>query len=448
VKRLSAATVAGAVGAEVPTYDRSVEPTVVHIGVGAFARAHLAVYADDLLQRGVHAAIQGVSLRSARAEEELGAQDGLYTVTTREPGAVDSTRVIGSLTSVQTGPAAAADAIAAPSTSIVTLTVTEKGYELAGPDSVPRVLAAALDARRRRTDRPLIVVSLDNLADNGNVLREVVLRGAATLDPSLHSWIADSVQFPRSVVDRMVPATAPEDRDEIGRRLGLIDRAAVVAEAHRSWILESIDEPVPLRSVGVEVVADIEPYQRRKLWLLNGPHSAFAYCGLLAGHQTIADATDDPLLTEFVRRLVEDVLEVMPLGDLDLAAFADSSLQRFANPALEHTCAQVAADGSQKLPQRLLPVMDLRSDRHLGVERFALVFAAWMVAATATKVAGSELPTIEDPDASHLREALGRGTQEAAAAALSPLYERHVPVVTQAFERLVRDGVQALKEHT
>lgn len=373
MNRLSAATLDEVRGAEIPTYDRSGAPTVAHLGVGAFARAHLGLYADDLLRAGVPAMIRGVSLRSRAAEDALAPQDGLYAVTTREPGVATTTVVVGSLGSVATGAAAAVDAVADPATVLVTLTVTEKAYEDDGPDGVVAVLAAGLAQRRRRDGGPVVVASLDNLLDNGRVLRSRVLAAAG----DAAGWIGEHVAFPRSVVDRMVPAATEEDRTEVADRLGVVDQASVVGEAHRSWVLEAADGLPPLHRVGVEVVEDIEPYQRRKLWLLNGPHSAVAYAGLLAGHRTIAEAVVDPAIHAFARRYVEDVLEVADLDGVDGAAFAEASLRRFANPALGHTCAQVAMDGEQKLKQRVLPVLERRRERGLPTATLEAVVDAW-----------------------------------------------------------------------
>ena len=324
------------------------------------------MYADDLLRSGRPATIAGVSLRSPAAEEQLGPQDGLFTVVEREPGRPDGLRVVGSFGSVATGPAAAVEAIADPTIRLVTLTVTEKGYEPepgrrprdgGAPPSAPAVIARGL-ARRDRTAPAPTIASLDNLRGNGRRLRERVLEEAEDVDPALARWIDGRVAFPCSVVDRMVPATTDAGRAAIADALGLDDHAAVVAEHHRSWTAEDVDGLRAFADVGVELVGDVEPYERRKLWLLNGPHSTLAYVGLVAGHETIADAAGDPTIAAFARRLVDDVLEVadLPAG-LAPEAFAADALRRFANPALGHTCAQVGTDGSRKLAERVLPVV-------------------------------------------------------------------------------------------
>ena len=334
-------------------YDRSGPAPIVHLGVGAFARAHLGVYADDLLRAGHPALIRGVSLQSPRAEHLLGPQDGLYSLTVEN----EAPRIIGSFVSVATGPDAAVAAIAAAETTLVTLTITEKGYD----GDAPAVVA---DGLRRRHDAglpPVVVASLDNLSVNGEVLGERVGHPVG-------------VRFPNSVVDRMVPSTTPAQLDEVEQRLGVRDEAAVVAEDHCSWIIEATHGLPPLAEVGVELVDDTAPYQRRKLWLLNGPHSALAYLGLQAGCETIADAAIHPDVRAFVDALVDDVLEVADVPDG--RAFADDALRRFENSRLGHTCRQVAADGEHKLAQRILPVIAARRARGLSTDRLEAVVAA------------------------------------------------------------------------
>ena len=419
--RLSRATLSQARRSSLPDYDRTAGPVIAHIGFGSFARAHLSVYADDLLRRGMPALIRGVSIRSHCAQDQLAPQDGLFTVAERAPGADVTLRVVGALASIETGPAAAVDAVATPTIQLVTLTITEKGYDalpdlpdLPGPPlratSAPALVARGLARRRNDGSAPPVVASLDNLLDNGNVLRTRVLEAADALEPPLADWIAVEVAFPNSVVDRMVPAPTEDDLAEIADALGLIDRAAVVTERHRSWILQSVDALTPLPGVGVHLVDDVAPYERRKLWLLNGPHSAVAYCGLLAGHTTIAAAVTDPTIARFVRRRVADTLEVAAFPDVVHApAFADEALTRFANPTLGHTCAQVGADGSRKLPQRLLPVVRARRRVGLGTEGFAVVAAIWIAATAGIEIRGARLPRLSDPMAGTLRTAASRG---------------------------------------
>jgi fructuronate reductase len=450
-KRLGAQTLADARVRDRPTYDRTGTPVIAHLGFGAFARAHLALYADELLRQGRPAMIRGVSIKSARAQEQLAPQDGLFTVAVREPGEELGLQVVGSLSSMQTGPTAALAAMTAPTTRLVTLTITEKGYARTPTgteegDSVPALIASALQHCRQTRQVPPVFASLDNLLDNGNILREGVLHAAESVDPALVDWIADRVQFPCSVVDRMVPAPTDRDRDEISARLGLIDEAVVAAERHRSWIIRSVDALEPLGDVGVELVDDVVPFERRKLWLLNGPHSAAAYGGVLAGYTTIADAVSNGRVASFVRLLVRDTLEVAAFpAALEPAAFAEQALRRFANPALGHTCVQVGTDGSTKLPQRLLPVAVARRQRGLPTERFAVVTAIWIAATAGIAVRGTRLAALADPTADALQQAGRRGTpQEVSHLALGDT--PFASEVGDTLERLTTDGLSVLGE--
>ncbi len=454
---LSTATLALVDAAQRPAYDRSQQPRIVHLGLGAFARAHLGVYADDLLRRGRPAMIRGVSIRSGRVAEQLSAQDGLYTVAEREPDAETSLRIIGAVASVETGPVRAIDAMAERATKLVTLTITEKGYDSTpedsgpspAPASVPALIARALARRRDSGLAPPIFVSLDNLLDNGRVLRSRVLDAAGRIDPTLADWIADEVAFPSSVVDRMVPAPTGLDVEYAASRLGLVDRAAVSTEAHRSWIIGVEDPLAPLAEVGVELVPDVSPYERRKLWLLNGPHSAVAYGGLLAGCDTISGTVANKTVAPFVRRLVDETLEVAELPvSLGPVRFASEALRRFANPALRHACTQVGADGSSKLPQRLLPVVAARRRRALDTHRFAVVAAIWIAATAGLRVRGADLPTLEDPLAGDLRAAASRGAPLLHLSALA--FAGHsdpafVPEVAHALRLLTDTGLSVLE---
>ncbi len=401
--------------------------------------------------------IRGVSIRSSRAEDELAPQDGLYTVAEREPGAEVSLRVVGALASVQTGPAAALDAIAASTTNLVTLTITEKGYDVSpeeaepseAPLSAPTLIALALARRRGSGLAPPVFASLDNLQQNGCILRARVVEAAQQFDPSLAEWIASEVAFPSSVVDRMVPAPTVEDQEDIGLRLGLVDLSAVSTERHRSWTIGAVDALAPLAEVGVELVHDVTPFERRKLWLLNGPHSAVAYGGLLSGCGTIAHAVRHAPLVPFVRRVVDQTLEVAELpAALRPERFADDALHRFANPTLGHTCAQVGADGSSKLPQRLVPVAAARRARGLGTHAFAAVAAIWIAATAGLPVRGADLPALEDPAAADLRNAASRGAslRRISDLALSGRADdAFVADVTGALERLLGAGLALLE---
>lgn len=383
----------------VPAYRRDITPSIVHLGVGGFARAHLGTYADELLFAGHSAAIHGISLRSDRAESQLVPQGCLYTVNERELNQSSGPQVVGAFTQVSTGVDAAVRAITRPETRLVTLTVTEKGY-VADPEhreSTPAMVIARALGRRDPTTSPPVIAPLDNVSSNGRVLRHNVLEAAATFDPDLARWIAESVSFADSVVDRIVPATTPADLAEITNQLGLVDRAAVICEHHRSWVIAGYGGELPLDEVGVEIVTDAAPYERRKLWLLNGPHSALAYVGLLTGCESIAAAVGRTEVRTFVERYIDDVLEVIDLPPgLDPSGFASSAMARFANPALGHRCLQVGTDGSTKLPQRIAPVATARIAAGLPTRRLAMIVAIWLAALCGLEVPGALLPRPDD----------------------------------------------------
>jgi fructuronate reductase len=412
--RLSARTLDSARAPSVPRYDRTMPASIAHVGLGAFVRAHLAVYADDLCRLGHPALIRATSLHSNAVADRLTPQDCFYAVAEREPAADPPPRVIGSITSASTGAAAVFDALAAPSTRLVTLTITEKGYDLTEEDlerpehslSALAVVTRALAQCRDSGQVPPMMASLDNVMDNGVLLRTRVSEIAERLNPSLPGWIEETVRFPSSVVDRMVPATTEEDIEDISAQLGLVDLGAVTTERHRSWVMTEQAPSLPFFEVGVDIVENIVSFEQRKLWLLNGPHSTLAYCGILAGCTTIAEASDNPIVSAFVRRLVDEVLEVADLPMmLQPKAFAAEALARFGNPSLGHTCAKVGADGSRKLPQRFGSIVVARRQAGLETTRFATVAALWVALASGLPIGGSNLPGVEDPFSPRMRSA-------------------------------------------
>jgi fructuronate reductase len=458
-KRLSTATLAGARTPLTPRYERSSVQRITHLGVGAFARAHLGVYADDLNRIGWPALIRGVSLMSERAEREMGPQDGLYAVAEREPDEEVALRVVGSITSVRTGAVAAVEAIAAPTTDLVTVTITESGYDISSvtsnhdlsTPSVPEIIARALAHRRRAGNGPPIIASLDNLLGNGSILRQRVMEIAGRLDSTLARWIADEVTFPNSVVDRMVPAPVEDDVADVQARLGLVDLATVSAERYRSWIISSAEALPPFADVGVQVVTDVTQFERRKMWLLNGPHSAFAYCGLLAGCGTIAGAVRNATVCSYVGEMIEDTLEVAQFpASLGARRFANDALHRFANPALGHTCIQVGADGSRKLPQRFLPIVEARVAARLDTSRFVTVVALWIASAGGLEIQGVQLPAVADPEAPRLRAAvLDGGLSKVVDMALGRTYDAaFCGMVVESLQHLSRDGLAVLSRET
>ena len=376
-------------------YDRQAQARgIVHLGIGAFHRAHQAVYTDDAMAAGDRDwAITAVSLRSALVREQLAAQDGLYTVTERGADG-ERARLIEAVREVLVAPEApdaVARALAAPDTRLVTLTVTEKGYHrrpdggidaaaIAGAQgTIYHYLAQAVRDRRAAGVAPLTLVSCDNLPDNGRVLHAGV---AALLDGADATWFEAAWACPSTMVDRIVPATTADDLDALQRRIGLRDEGAVVTEPFRQWVIENrfAGERPRWEVAGAQFVSDVRPYEAAKLRMLNGAHSALAYLGLAAGHAFVHQAIADPAIRAVVERLMrhEAAMSLDPAPEQDLPRYADALLARFANPALPHRLAQIASDGSQKIGPRWLEPLTINRAR--GVDRTATLtaLAAWI----------------------------------------------------------------------
>ena len=380
-----------------PAYDRTAQAAgIVHIGIGAFHRAHQAVYTDDAMGAGDRDwGIVGVSLRSGDVAAQLNAQDGLYTVSTRS-AAGSELRLIGAVQKVLVAagnPQSVIDAIAAPTTHIVSFTVTEKGYlrradgslDLAaavGASSLYRFVAAGLAARKAAGLRGVTLLSCDNLAGNGAVLRRLMREYLAACHPDLSGWFDGECTCPATMIDRIVPATTDADRAAIEGELGVRDEGAVVTEGFSQWVIEDdFAGPRPgWEAVGAELVADVAPYETAKLRMLNGAHSALAYIGLGRGHEYVHQAIADPDIRPVIERLMRD--EAAPTIDAapgqDLAAYAGALLDRFANPALHHRLIQIAMDGSQKIPQRWLETLAWHQARGARCPSLEAAIEAWI----------------------------------------------------------------------
>jgi fructuronate reductase len=403
---------------------------IVHLGLGAFHRAHQAVFTEDAMAAGGGDwGIVGVAPRSVSVLDALGAQDRLYSVTTLAAEG-RSTRVIGSLAGLRhaaSDPDAVVALLADPAIRIVTLTVTEKGYrldpatgrlllddELRGdleterpPHTVPGLLIRGLAARRRADGGPIALVSCDNLPANGHRLRGLVDYLAAAT--SMSGWVRENVTFPGTMVDRIVPASTAETLAVACGELGVRDEAAVCGEPYSVWVVED-DFPAgrpAWERAGAVLTGDPRPWERLKLRTLNGVHSAIAYLGALAGQETIADALALPGMATAMRRFIaEDIAPSLePPPGVDTIGYGEEVLHRFANPAIGHRTVQVAMDGSQKLPQRVLhTILDRRSAG--GTPRWGLmVVAAWMRFTRGATDDGRSLP-LNDPLADLIRARL------------------------------------------
>ncbi|THD81702.1 MAG: mannitol dehydrogenase family protein [Phenylobacterium sp.] len=483
MRRLSEATL-GDLPADVerPGYDRAgLTRGVVHLGVGAFHRAHQAVVFDELIRRGdTRWGITGASLRSPAVREQLQPQDGLYTVLVRDAAGTRA-RVIGALSGVLVAPenpTALIEALAAPATEIVTLTVTEKGYlldpasgalladdpqvaadlvSLAAPQTAAGFLTAALRLRRDRGLAPFTAISCDNLPGNGARLRGAVLALAAAHDPRLADWIAERGAFPQTMVDRIVPATSEADIDAWARQSGREDRALVKTEPFSQWVIEDrfAGARPDFAAVGVQMTADVAPWEAAKLRLLNGAHSAIAYLGGLAGIDFVHEFVGLAEGRGFVERLWDEAAPTLtPPPGLDVPAYRAQLMARFANPALQHRTRQIAMDGSQKLPQRLLATIAARLDQGRPIAALALAVAAWMRWQRGRDEAGRAF-AVDDPLASTTaRLAAGARSPAETVAALVSLDAIFPPrlaadaafreAVTRQLERLVRQGARGV----
>ncbi|HEY8305378.1 MAG TPA: mannitol dehydrogenase family protein [Lapillicoccus sp.] len=394
-----------------PRYDAStIVPTVAHIGVGAFHRAHQAVYADAVLATGSAAGgITAMSLHSSQLTSALRRQGYRYLVIERgESG--DRARPVTSIRDALSVPSHGLDAVldrlTDPRVTVVTLTVTEKGYcctaatgdldparpevthDIAHPSrptSLPGVLVESLARRRALGIAAPTICSCDNLRANGQTTRRVVTALAAQRGGGLADWIETTVSFPSSMVDRMVPEPTDAVRQEAYDLTGRADDCAVVTEPFSAWVLEDhfpSGRP-PWERVGVELVDEVLPFERAKVRILNGAHSALAYLGLLAGHSEIDRAYGDPRLREFVSEmLVHEVIPTLtPPPGVDLAAYARVTLSRFGNFRLGYTTRKVAGDGAEKLPGRILASVTDRLAVGAPVQRLGLVVAAFATCA-------------------------------------------------------------------
>ncbi|RAZ87274.1 mannitol dehydrogenase family protein [Mesorhizobium hawassense] len=444
----------------VPAYDRvGMTPGIVHLGVGAFHRAHQTAYVDACLSDGESDwGIVGVSLRSPDTRDALAPQDGLYTLAIRD-SAGEQLQVIGSIQSLFVAPEKPGAVLAAltdPRIRIVTLTITEKAYlraadgtlDGAHPDIVhdlanPRApktahgfLAEALARRRAAGTPPFTVLCCDNLPANGATLHRLLIEFAALQDSrqggaDLARHIADEVAFPSSMVDRIVPATTDADRARIAKQLGVEDAWPVMTEPFRQWVIEDrfpAGRPA-WEKFGVTMVEDVRPFEDMKLRLLNGAHSGIAYLGLLSGHATVDRAFADPSIRQFVDRLWAEAVPTLPRdAGLDTVAYTVELAARFSNTALAHRTAQIANDGSQKLPQRIVASALARLKAGLLPEHLSLVAAAWIAACAAR---GGTLPE------SHFTDPLD--------AALGDLFSSNLP--TEEMTKAVFDLAGFAKGH-
>jgi mannitol 2-dehydrogenase len=393
-----------------PAYDRDlVTPGVVHFGVGGFHRAHQAMYTDRLLNEGAALdwGICGVGVMAADREMQraLDAQDGLYTLVLKHSDGTYEPRVIGSIVEylfAPDDPEAVIEKMAAESTRIVSLTITEGGYNIndltgefdaTGPDvihdlepgAVPwttfGLITEALRRRREHGLAPFTVVSCDNLQDNGHLTRRVLTAFARLRDPELGDWVEREVSFPNSMVDRITPVTTDADRAEVRERFGIEDRWPVVCEPYTQWVLEdafTAGRP-PYERAGVQLVDQVEPYELMKLRLLNGSHQAMCYFAYLSGYRLVHEAAQDPLFRAFLLGYMdsEATPTLAPVPGVDLDGYKHTLIERFSNPQVRDTIARLCAQSSDRIPKWLLPVVRQQLANGGEIRRSAAVVASW-----------------------------------------------------------------------
>ena len=429
ISRLSAATLDSLPSkVHVPEYDRStVTPGIAHIGVGNFHRAHQALVVDRLLNAGEARdwGILGIALlpgdeRLARAMQ---AQDGLYALVEKSSDGTWDYRVIGSILGVLFAPDgvdAVIEALADPRIRIVSLTITEGGYNFdrltgefmvdtpvvaaelvpgAAPASVFGIICAALDRRRSRGIEPFTIMSCDNIQHNGDVARRMFLAFAERSNTDLATWMASSVAFPNSMVDRITPMTTPEDVEAVSAELGVRDECPVVCEPFFQWVLEEhfpLGRP-PVEQAGVQVTDDVSPYEKMKLRLLNGSHQGLCYFGHLAGYGLVHDATQDPAIATFLRRYMDEEATptLDPVAGVDLEAYKAELIARFSNPEVRDTVPRLCAESSDRIPKWLIPVVRDRLGQGGDVPMSAAIVASWARYAEAVDENGEPIAIVD-----------------------------------------------------
>ncbi len=458
-------------GTILPTYDRAATRFgIVHIGPGAFHRAHQAYYVDTLLHADKRWAISALSLKSTGLRDALVPQQGLYTLI--ELGAAPRARIIGAIRELLVGSTDAEKAferLTSRDTRIVSLTVTEKGYcldarnalDLKNPDithdlanpAAPRStigwIVEALRRRRAQNIGAFTVLSCDNLPDNGAVLHRALVAFARETDADLAKWIEAEVVCPRTMVDSITPATDDALRDRAKSLTGVLDEWPIQREPFTQWVIEDVPamRDADWQSVGVTLAKDVGVYDRAKLRLVNGPHSTLTYLGLLRGHESVADAMRDEQLARFVELLMtEDLAPSLGASPgLDVEHYISAVLARFRNPGIKHLLSQIAWDGSKKLPVRITPVIAEALEAGRPIHRLVMPLAAWMRFIVRQAKAGV---AIVDPDAARLtqigRECTGDAKADVARFAACEAVLPPAIVADEKFRRELESAYQRL----
>ncbi len=393
----------------VPGYDRSrIRTGIVHFGVGGFHRAHQAMYVDRLMNEGkaLDWGICGVGVMpfDRRMQQVMDAQDGLYTLVVKQPDGTFEPRVIGSMVDylfAPDDPEAVIERMADEATRIVSLTVTEGGYNFHAvtgrfdetnpdvahdlqPGAVPKttfgLVTAAILRRRERGVAPFTILSCDNIPGNGDAARRSFAAFAELREPELGGWVEREVRFPNCMVDRITPVTTDDDRAELARRFGIEDQWPVVCEPFIQWVLEDrFGSRPPLEDVGVQLVEDVEPYELMKLRLLNASHQALCYFGYLAGYRLVHEVCQDPLFANFLLAYMdkEATPTLEPVPGIDLETYKPNLIARFSNAEVRDTVARLCAESSDRIPKWLLPVIRENLAHDGEITRSTAVVASW-----------------------------------------------------------------------
>lgn len=391
---------------EAPNYDRSsLGVGIAHIGAGHFHRAHQAMYIDRLLQQGLASewGICGVGVMPTdwTMRDVLRDQDGLYTLILEKPDGSRDAHVIGSIIDYRYAPdepESAVEVLAAASTRIISLTITEGGYR--DPDGPAfALITEALDRRRHRGIAAPTIVSCDNIENNGEIARRAVLANAESRDPELAQWITEEARFPSSMVDRITPATTLQMAAEMRRDFGVNDRWPVVAEPFSAWVLEAdfADGRPPLERAGVLLVDDVAPYELMKLRLLNAGHQCLAYFAHLCGFEFVHEAARDPLFADFLLGYfeAEAIPTLPPVPGIDLHDYSRTLIERFTNPGVRDTISRLCAYSSDRIPKWLLPVVNDNLASDGSVRLAAATVASWARYAEGTNEWGEPFEVVD-----------------------------------------------------
>lgn len=411
--------------------NQSNEVSIVHLGIGAFHKGHQAVYTDSAMKLAGQSGqwnILSVSLRSKTAKDQLSPQDGLYTVVESD-GVTTKNSIIMSVKDVLCAPESPEKVLAvmaSESTKIISLTITEKGYchdpasgnlnknntdivhdlsHLESPKTAIGYLVASLKRRFEANSAVPTILCCDNLPSNGDTLSRIVIQFAELVSAELSQWIKANVAFPNTMVDRIVPATTEADIKNLAEQVGYIDQAMIKTEPFSQWVIEnkfSNDRP-QWESTGALIVDHVEPFEKAKLRLLNGSHSSLAYLGFLCGYQYVHEVVEDKNFLKFLNYLMktEIIPTLTPPEGLDLNKYSDDLLARFSNSSLMHKTYQIAMDGSQKVPQRLLQTIEERLANHQSIDCLAFAVAGWLRYSMGFDGKGDKIE-VQDPFANEL----------------------------------------------